>query len=184
MNPIFWDLGDGIVVRTLSPGDAEELFALVDANRARLHEWMIWEPTTLDPADTRAFIERSLASETDVEGNGIWVQGELAGTVGMTVNTLSDSGEIGYWIDSKHEGKGVVTRVCSRFFDLAFDELGLHRMELHAAAGNARSRAVAERLGMAQEGVARDGERVPGGYADRIIYGILEAEWRSRRSGA
>ncbi len=182
MNPIFWDLGGGITVRTFTPDDAGELFALVDANRARLREWMVWEPTTRGPDDTRAFIERSLASETDAEGNGIWVDGRIAGSVGLSVDTVSNSGEIGYWIDAEHEGKGIVTRVCETFFDFAFDELGLHRMELHAAADNARSRAVAERLGMRQEGVAREGLRVTSGYLDAVLYGILAHEWRARRS--
>ena len=73
------------------------------------------------------------------------------------------------------------TRACERFFDVAFDELGLHRMELQAASGNLRSRAVAGRLGMFEEGVARDGIRVADGYLDSIEYGILEDEWRARR---
>ena len=54
MNPIYWDLGDGVAIRTYTPDDAEEAFALVDANRVRLHPWMIWEPRTRSPADTRA----------------------------------------------------------------------------------------------------------------------------------
>ena len=53
MNPILWELGDGIVVRTLTPDDDVELFALVDRNRDRLRPWMAWEPMTKGPADTR-----------------------------------------------------------------------------------------------------------------------------------
>jgi len=54
-------------------------------------------------------------------------------------------------------------------------------MELQAATENARSRAIAERLGMTQEGVARDGIRVADGYLDSVSYAILEDEWRARR---
>jgi len=36
VNPILWELGDGIVVRTLTPDDDVELFELIDRNRDRL----------------------------------------------------------------------------------------------------------------------------------------------------
>jgi ribosomal-protein-serine acetyltransferase len=181
VNPIHWELGDGVVVRTYTPDDDVELFALIDANRDRLHPWMIWEPTTKSPSDTRAWIERCLASPTDLEGNGLWIDGEMAGGIGLSIDTLANSGEIGYWLGGGFEGRGLVTRGCARFFDHGFDELGLHRMELSAGVGNARSRAVAARLGMREEGVARDGCRVADGYLDLVTYGILEDEWRARR---
>jgi ribosomal-protein-serine acetyltransferase len=181
VNPIYWDLGDGLEVRTFTPDDAEESFALVDANRERLRPWMIWEPQTKTPDDTRAFILRCLASETDLEGNGLWVDGRLAGGMGLRVDPSDSAGEIGYWIGGEFEGRGVVSRACRRFFDFAFDELALHRVELCAATGNVRSRAVAERLGMQQEGVLRDGVNTAEGFKDLVIYGILDDEWRAHR---
>ena len=181
MNPIRWDLGDGLVVRTYIADDAQELFDLIEANRERLRPWMIWEPLTKTVEDSRRFIERTTSSMTDMEGNGVWLDGKLIAGAGLRVDTLPNSGEIGYWIDGDHEGQGIVTRVCERFFDFGFDELRLHRMELQAAATNVRSRAVADRLGMTQEGVARDGIRVADGYLDSVSYSILEDEWRARR---
>lgn len=181
MNAIYWDLGDGIEVRTFTPDDAEECFALVERNRDRLHPWMIWEPTTRSADDTKGFIVRSLASETDLEGNGIWVDGRLAGSMGLRIDVTDAAAEIGYWIGGEFEGRGIVTRACRRFFDFAFDELGMHRIELSAASGNVRSRAVAERLGMRQDGVIRDGVRTPEGFRDLVVYGILEDEWRAER---
>jgi len=181
VNPIYWDLGDGLEVRTLTPDDAETSFALVDANRERLRPWMIWEPQTTSPDDTRAFIVRCLASETDIEGNGLWLDGRLAGGMGLRIDPGDEAAEIGYWIGGEFEGRGIITRACLRFFDFAFDELGLHRMELCAATENLRSRSVAERLGMRQEGVLRDGVKTPEGHKDLVIYGILDDEWRARR---
>ena len=181
MNPILWELGDGIVVRTLTPDDDVELFALVDRNRDRLRPWMPWEPATKTPADTRAFIEGALASEHDREGNGIFLDGRLVGSAGMRVDTMDAKAEVGYWIDGDAEGRGIVTRTCERFLALAFEELGLHRVELHAATGNARSRAVAERLGMVEEGTGRENGRIDGGFVDLVMFGILEHEWRARR---
>ena len=181
MNQVRFDLGDGAVVRSYTVGDAQALYDLIDDNREHLRPWMIWEHTTKTVDDTRTFIQSCLDDPVSVEGNGIWVDGDLAGGIGLDIDTLSNSGEIGYWLAKLYEGRGIVTRACERFFDMAFDELRLHRMELQAASGNLRSRAVAGRLGMYEEGVARDGIRVADGYLDSVQYGILEDEWRARR---
>jgi ribosomal-protein-serine acetyltransferase len=174
---IDFDLGDGVRIRSLDPGDAEALFDLVDANRERLRPWMPWEAATRSSADILAFIERSRLSSTDAEGNGIWVDGALAGTMGMTIDTLANSAEIGYWIDGAHEGRGIVTRACRRFIDEAFGAFGLHRVSLHAATTNRRSQAVAERLGMTREAVLREAERTVDGYHDLVVFSVLEHEW-------
>jgi ribosomal-protein-serine acetyltransferase len=178
VNPIYWRIDDEACIRTYTPDDDVALFELIEVNRARLEEWMPWVESTRSPTDTRDFIERSLASEHDLEANGIWVDGRAAGTIGLRVNLLKHNGELGFWIGEEFEGRGLVTRACRLFIDHAFGELGLHRISLHAGVENLRSRAVAERLGFREEGVIRDGDRVGGGrYVDLVAYGLLEHEW-------
>jgi ribosomal-protein-serine acetyltransferase len=178
VNPIYWPIDDESFVRTYTPDDAEAAFALVDANRDRLDRWMPWVRMTRSPEDTRAFIQRAIASEHDLEGNGIWVGRDLAGAIGLRVDPLSHKGEIGYWIGEAFEGRGLVTRACRLFIDHGFRELGLHRVELHAGVENVRSRAVAERLGFLHEGTLREADRVQGDrYIDMAVYGLLDREW-------
>lgn len=178
MKPIHWTIDDHAFVRTLEPDDAEELFAVVDANRDRLRPWMPWEPTTRSAVDIRAFIDRC-RSETALrlEGNGVWVDGALGGSIGLRIDDEDSKGEIGYWIGGRFEGRGIVTRACRLFIDHGFRRLGLHRISIHAAVSNARSRAVAERLGFRQEGIERGAERVADGYHDLAVYGMLADEW-------
>ncbi|HEX7464051.1 MAG TPA: GNAT family protein, partial [Actinomycetota bacterium] len=90
------------------------------------------------------------------------------------------SGELGYWLRSAYEGRGIVTRACEALMRIGFDELGLHRIQLRAASENARSRAVAARLGMRFEGISREVARTSLGYVDFVVYAILEDEWRAR----
>jgi ribosomal-protein-serine acetyltransferase len=177
VNPILWELDEHAVIRTFTPDDADELFELVEANRDRLEPWMPWAPVTTSTADVRGFIERSLASQDDLEGNGIWVDGRVAGAMGMSVITLNDSGSIGYWIAREHEGKGIVTRGARRFAEFGFEELGLHRISISAAVENARSRAVAERLGFRQEAILRGADKTSSGYLDMVVYAMLRQEW-------
>jgi ribosomal-protein-serine acetyltransferase len=178
VNPISWQIDDRTVLRTLTLDDADVVFRAVDENRDRLHPYMPWERTTRSPDDVRAFIERSLASPTDLDANGIWVGEEYAGSVGIRVDPEMNAAEIGYWNARRFEGRGLITKGCRLFIDYAFHERTLHRVEIHAAADNDRSRAVAERLGFTHEATTRDGVRkADGTYVDQVVYGLLEHEW-------
>jgi ribosomal-protein-serine acetyltransferase len=179
VNPIYWPLGDDAFVRTYTPDDADALAALVRANYDRLAPWMPWATRDRTAADQRDWIERSLGSETDLEGNGIWLaDGSLAGGIGMRIDAMSNHGEIGYWLGTAAEGRGLVTRACARFIDFGFGELGLHRIAIRAGVANERSRAVAVRLGFTEEGVLREEERSSTGeYHDLVAYGLLDREW-------
>jgi ribosomal-protein-serine acetyltransferase len=175
---ILWAIDDDSIVRTLTREDAETVYRAVDANRDRLRPFMPWELTTHSASDTLAFIERSLASPNDLEGNGIWVADVFAGSVGLSIDPLMNTGEIGYWVTSQFEGRGLVSRVCRLFIDHGFRERHLHRIEIHAAADNRRSRAVAERLGFTMEATLRDGfRRSDGTYVDQVVFGLLDHEW-------
>jgi ribosomal-protein-serine acetyltransferase len=173
------DLGGGVEIRVLEPGDADEVFALVATDRQRLRQWMPWVDATTSPTDTRIFIETARASQTDLDGLGIFVEGVYAGGVGLRVEPLNRHAEIGYWIGSAWEGRGLVTRACRAVIRHAFDQLGVHSIEIRVAPHNVRSRAIPERLGFVQEGIQREAGRTDGqGFVDLIVYGLLDREWR------
>jgi ribosomal-protein-serine acetyltransferase len=178
VNPIYWELGDGVAVRSFISDDAQTLAALVEANVERLSRWFPWVQDSRHVDGARAFIERARGSEVDLEANGLWVEGRLVGAIGMSVDTVSNGSEIGYWLDEGSEGRGLVTTACRRFIDHGFGVMGLHRVTIRAAVQNLRSRAVAERLGFTQEGLIRGSGRVGDGtYVDLVIYGMLENDW-------
>jgi ribosomal-protein-serine acetyltransferase len=174
-----WPIDDEASIRPFTVEDAEGLYALVEANRARLARWFPWVDGSTGPDSQRTFIERCIASETDLDGNGIWLGDELAGSIGMSVDVIGNSADIGYWLDERFEGRGLVTRACALFIDHGFGTMGLHRFVIRAAVDNTRSRAVAERLGFTQEGIGRDSGRVgEGRYVDLVVYGLLDREWK------
>ena len=173
-----FELGDGIELREWAPGDAEEAFAEIDQNRDRLRDWFPWVDATLSPDDVRAFIERCGASEGKQRTFGIYVDGVLAGNIGMELNE-DNAGEVGYWVTGAFEGRGLVTSAARALMGYGFGERGLRRIQLTAAVENERSRAVAERLGMTQEGVLRSAGRIRDDrYLDLVMYAILREEWR------
>jgi len=170
-------LHDGYALRELDDGDAAELHAVIERNRARLALWISWaRDQTLD--DTRAFITRARAMEHDDTGlsRAILAAGRLAGVVGVTVDAANDSAAIGYWIDAASEGKGVVTAAVGALVDDSFQRWRLTRVEIRADVDNRASCAVAERLGFQLEGVLRQAYRVGDRYSDDAVYSLLASD--------
>ena len=172
-----FELGEGIELREWTSGDAEDAYAEIDQNRDRLRDWLPWVDATHSPDDVRTFIERCAASEGKERAFGIYVEGVLAGNIGLTL-TDDNSGEIGYWITDAFEGRGLVTAAARAMLRLGFEERELRRMYLTAAVENVRSRSIAVRLGMTEEGVLRQAGRIrEDRYVDLVMYSILREEW-------
>jgi ribosomal-protein-serine acetyltransferase len=126
----------------------------------------------------QAWLEGSLLPlSIAVRADGGW---QLVGWAQLEIEAEARSAEVGYWLDAAHEGRGLVTRTVTALLDHAFGPLGLHRMGLRAVADNARSRAVAERLGFTLEGVLREVAAFPDGRRDLAVYGMLAREWAAR----
>jgi RimJ/RimL family protein N-acetyltransferase len=84
---------------------------------------------------------------------------------------------IGYWCRTACVGQGYVTEAVRVLAALAFDTLGAQRVEIRCDVRNARSRAVAERAGFAQEGVQRNEGRTPlGELRDTVVYALTPAD--------
>ena len=178
MNPILWELGDGIVVRTLTPDDDVQLSHSSIATGTDFVPGCRGNPRRV-PRTPDAFIEGALASEHDREGNGIFLDGRLVGSAGMRVDTMDAKAEVGYWIDGEAEGRGIVTRTCERFLVLAFEELGLHRVELLRRYGQRPQSRRRRTPGHGRRG-DRPGERPDrGGFVDLVMFGILERRMAS-----
>jgi ribosomal-protein-serine acetyltransferase len=175
---------DDIVLDLLDEAQAEELFALVDANRAYLREWLPWLDQNTEVEHTRAFIRAARKRHEDRDGFtcGIRFGGALAGVVGLDgIDWANKRTSIGYWLAQAHQGRGIMTRACGALLPHLFGELGMNRVEIACAPGNARSAAIPERLGFTREGLLRQRERVYDRYFDSVVYGLLASEWRQRR---
>jgi ribosomal-protein-serine acetyltransferase len=169
---------DGCEVRLLEEADGEELYGLVEANRSYLAEWLPWAADqTLE--GTAEFIRKTRKQYEDNDGlqGGLVLDGRMVGAGGLLgVNWEARRTGIGYWLAEEHQGRGLMTRAVQAVADYAFDELELNRVEIEAAVGNRRSRAIPERLGFQQEGILRDYERVGDRYLDIVVYSLLANE--------
>ena len=175
-------LSDSLSLDLLAPRHAAALFAAVEANRAHLREWLPWVDETRSVDDTRRFIDRMRDQYRATEGfqATILTDGEVVGLAGHhRIDWRNRSTSLGYWLARDRQGKGIMTRTCTAIVDHAFRTLDLHRVEIRCAAGNRRSRALAERLGFRSEGERRGAELLNGAFVDHVIYACLAPEWRA-----
>ena len=175
-------LTSGRLLRPLQEADADELHALIEQNHAELAKWMSWAQEQT-PEQTRAFIRRSRASESDNCGlqRAIVAERRIVGMAGLPeIDWANRSAEIGYWLDRAHRGRGIMTAAVAALVDHAFASLNLNRLEIRTDVENARSRAVAERLGFLYEGTLRQSYRVTDErYSDDAVYSMLVSDRRS-----
>jgi ribosomal-protein-serine acetyltransferase len=167
-------------LRLLDEGDAAELHALIDANRAYLARWLPWAEEQT-PDDTMSFIRKTREQLAGNDGfQAAVISGEgIVGVIGYHgVSWANRSTSIGYWLAEEQQGRGTMTAAVRTLVDHALSTWRLNRVEIRAAVENRRSRAIPERLGFRQEGMLRDVERVGDRYLDCVLYSMLAADWR------
>jgi ribosomal-protein-alanine N-acetyltransferase len=85
---------------------------------------------------------------------------------------------IGYGLAPDAVGNGFMSEAIDRIVHVAFDELGLHRLEINIIPRNARSIAVAERCGFRPEGVSPRYLKIAGRWEDHARYALLNEDRR------
>jgi len=169
----------GVILKPLEPANADELFQLVDSNRARLRQWLPWLDQNTKATDSAKFIEITQADAARGAGFvfGIWVDGELAGVASLlALNKANRFGSIGYWVGKKFAGRSLARKASRALVDFGFQTLNLNRIEIRCATGNLSSQRVAEGLGFQFEGIARQGENLYGQFVDHKVYSMLAGD--------
>jgi ribosomal-protein-serine acetyltransferase len=167
-------------LRVLREADAAELFALTEANRAFLRQWLPWVDLVTSEEDSHSFLETVAEQHKAGRGPtfGVFRDGALAGVVGyLPIDQVNRSGELGYWLAEREQGQGVMTACCRFAVRYGFLTLDLHRVQIAAGVDNLASRAIPERLGFKLEGILRGRENLYGRFIDHALYAQLRSEF-------
>jgi [ribosomal protein S5]-alanine N-acetyltransferase len=158
------------VIRLLTPADAEEIAALYAANREFL---MPFEPGRPDEFFTTGFQRRRI--ESAGEDHWRWAIVDGGGIVGTIV--LADVlrgalqlGNVGYWVDRAHNGRGLATAAVADVVAFAFSEAELHRLEAGTLVDNHASQRVLVKNGFERYGLARKLLNVNGAWRDHVLF--------------
>jgi RimJ/RimL family protein N-acetyltransferase len=83
---------------------------------------------------------------------------------------------VSYWLRAEARGRGAATLAVQLVARWAFDDLGIQRLQLTTAPGNAASQRVAERAGFIREGLLRRWMPTSNGRRDRVMFSLLPAD--------
>ena len=167
--------------------------------RTRNARWLRpWEATLPlaehDAPTTYGAMVRRLRAEAR-EGRSLpfalTVDGVFAGqvTVGGIARGSLLSAYIGYWIDQRVAGRGIMPTAVAMATDHCFREVGLHRVEINIRPENTASLRVVEKLGFRAEGLRERYLHIDGDWRDHLTFALcaedvpegLLSRWLSSR---
>ena len=164
-----------VEVRLVRPDDAAALAEVLVRSRAALAPW---DPVRTEAYFTPAGQRSGIVGALGVHGTGtswpgvVLVDGAPAGRVNLNnvVRGAFDSADLGYWVDVDQQGRGVATAAVRAVLVVAFDELGLHRVQAGTLLRNAPSRRVLAKNGFTEIGVAPRYIRIAGRWQDHVLH--------------
>jgi ribosomal-protein-alanine N-acetyltransferase len=167
------------VTRLASADDADQLAAVLNANREFLAPW---EPVRADDFFTvrgqREVVEHALEDyerKTSVPlvitDDGDQVVGRI--TINGIVRGAFQSASIGYWVSQSHNGRGLATAAVAEVVALAFGGLGLHRLQAETLLHNAGSQRVLTRNCFRPFAIAPAYLKIAGEWQDFILFHLL-----------
>ena len=148
-------------------------YEMILANHDHLLPWLPWADKYSKFEDMLNFTEGQI-KEFDAGkqfGYDIFYNGKLAGSI--DIHDIAENNhhcDLGYWLDKKYTGKGIMTRSVAKLTDYCFNKLNMHRVVIKAAPENNTSVAVAERLNFTKEARHREDQLLGNRYYDTIVY--------------
>lgn len=176
-----------VVVRRVVGADARALADLRVANRAFLAPFEPRRPEAFFTAQgqaamiadalVRAEAGRTVPCVVEVDGA---VCGQV--TVNDVVRGAFRSAHLGYWVAQDRTGRGVGTAAVAAAVFIAFDELGLHRLQADTLVDNVASRTVLARNGFTRIGMAPRYMDIDGAWRDHVLHQLLAEDHRDPRA--
>jgi RimJ/RimL family protein N-acetyltransferase len=171
-----------LALRTMTEADVDDIHAY--QSRADVCRYLTFEPRTREEVAERiAKYAGALVLAGDEDFWQLAVEraddpGHVIGDVYFAIKSVANStGEIGWTLHPDHSGRGYMTEAAGAVLDIAFGQLGLHRVRAELDPRNVGSAALCRRLGMREEAYFVEDLWFKGEWGDTSIYAILDREW-------
>lgn len=173
---------DRLVIRCWDPADAALMDEAVGRSRESLVPWLPWAAKERKHAETVATLRR-FRSNFDRDDDYVYAildpdEVEVVGGTGLHRRVGPDGLEIGYWIDVRHQGRGLATEATRALVKTGFELFDIVRIDIRCDEHNAASRRVVEKVGFTYEGTLRSRMRDAEGKArNHRAYSMLREEY-------
>ncbi len=163
-------------IRLVRKEDAGVLAELLAANREFMAPWdAIRSDAFYTPPGQAAEVGRQLEQHEQGVTMPLAIiddDGSVAGA--LRLNGIArgpfQSCSLGYWVAQPANGRGLATAAVAAALDLAFGELGLHRVQAETLRDNVRSQQVLAKNGFERIGTAPQYLRIAGEWQDHHLY--------------
>ena len=110
---------------------------------------------------------------------GIYKNKELLGEIGLSDSSPNNKRAcVGYWLKKSARGNGIINKLLPVIEKVAFDTLGMNKLNLACDEKNIASRKIAEKNNYVLDGILRKEEMWPDGtFHDECEYSKLKSEW-------
>lgn len=172
---------ENITLYLPTTSEASTLYKMIDENREHLGTFLDWVENTKSVQDSIENIEKRIKGFEKNTSLDYLVKYDniCVGSVGFVkINTKNKNGEMGYWIEKKSEGKGIVSSCVKTLIEYGFNELGLHRITIKVNSDNVKSQNIAKRFSFKHEGTLREDYFNGKGFSNTEIFGLLKNEYK------
>lgn len=167
------------ILRPYLQGDATAMSAGVCESAETVGRWMSWarpDFSEYDAACWFAHCDQARASGTAHEFGIFDASGQFVGGCGLNqFSAVNKMCNLGYWVRQSRQRAGAATAAVLALRDLGFNRLGLARIEIVVAEGNAASLGVAKKAGAEHECVARSRLQVHGKPCAAHVFSFVAA---------
>jgi RimJ/RimL family protein N-acetyltransferase len=173
--------GYGLRIRRYRTDDAERLYESARASIADVHPWLPWCHPNYPLDEARQWIAKQEQAWDARKEFSFLVEdalgvGKLLGGVGLNqFDWTHCRANLGYWVRSGATGRDIATTATKLCAEFGMQDLGLQRVEILVAAGNAGSLRVAEKVRAKREGVLRKRLRIHGVFHDAVMFSLTTA---------
>ncbi len=173
-----------MLVRPIRRRDGKAWYQARSGNRDWLEEWDATRPpedhSITGPVGFRTMAARLLAQARAGQSLPFVVvyKGTLVGQVNVSNIVWGSArwGQIGYWIDRRYAGRGVIPTAVALVVDHCFSVVRLHRIEVAIRPENSASLRVVQKLGIRQVGFAPGYLHINGEWRDHLLFAVTAEE--------
>jgi RimJ/RimL family protein N-acetyltransferase len=172
---------DFVKIRRYCADDIPSLFEAARESANEMLAWLSWCHPDYTVEESRSFVLSSESAWDEKTGFAFAVldvkNNLFLGGIGLTkISRNHKFANLGYWVRSSQTGRGAATAAALLAAKFGFEDLGLNRIEILAAEGNAASRRVAEKAGAKQEGILRNRLLLHNRPHDAVMYSLIPSD--------
>lgn len=177
---------NNLILRKYETNFAPLLFeAAKESSGGEFTRWMPWCHEDYILAESESFIEKSIENWEDESQFGFAVfdtqTSEFLGGVGLNQpNKIHGFYNLGYWVRTSRQNRGIASKAARILAQTAFDELPINRLEMLIATGNIPSQKAAAKSGAMREGILRSRLVIGDGIHDAVIFSFVRTDFEAK----